>query len=267
MSPELISLKNKFPFQLGCTSYVLPDHILPNVEFLAEKVDGIELLVFEDDETSNYPTRDEIKRLNELKTQHDLTYTVHLPLYQRLGSRNEAERVKARDAIIRAVDATRALNPFAFDLHLEPDEYTGNQPVSDLAAWQDQHRTSLTELIERGLPNEITGIETLQYPYEWVDELVFALDFNICLDIGHVWLMKYDASAYLDKYLPHVRNVHIHGSTDGKDHRGLDVLPIKQITDFFDALAAVPRERMVCVEVFGIEKLQPSLELLKQLTI
>ncbi|MFC1467497.1 cobamide remodeling phosphodiesterase CbiR [Verrucomicrobiota bacterium] len=264
MNPELISLKNRFPFRLGCTSYVLPDHILPNVGFLADKVDGIELLLFEDDETSNYPTPEEIKRLNEIAAEHNLAYSVHLPLYQKLGSRNEAERTKGRDAILRAVDATRALNPFAFDLHLEPDQYDKAKPVNDLVAWQDQHRKSLTEMIARGLPNKITGVETLEYPFEWVDDIVFDLNFNVCLDIGHVWLMNYDADAYLEKYLPRVRNVHLHGVENGKDHRSLDVLPPEQIARFFNALAAVPRERMVCVEVFGIEKLHPSLQALKK---
>jgi sugar phosphate isomerase/epimerase len=265
MIPELISLKNRFPFRLGCTSYVLPDHILPNVEFLADKVDGIELLVFEDDQTSNYPTAEEIMRLNELKEQHDLAYSVHLPLYQKLGSRNEAERIKGRDAMLRAVDATRALNPFAFDLHLEPDQADKHNPVSDRSAWQNQHRKSLTEMIARGLPREITGIETLEYPFEWVDPIVFDLGFNVCLDIGHVWLMNYDADAYLEKYLPHVRNVHLHGIQSGKDHRSLDTLPIEQIAGFFDALASVPKERMVCIEVFSLEKLCPSLNLMELL--
>ena len=89
--------------------------------------------------------------------------------------------------------------------------------------------------------------------------------------------MNYDADAYLEKYLPRVRNIHLHGIENGKDHRSLDVLPAEQITRFFDALAAVPRDlpseagtakegRMVCVEVFGLEKLQPSLKALEALT-
>lgn len=263
MTPELISLKNKFSFRLGCTSYVLPDHILPNVRFLADKVDGVQLLLFEDDKTSNYPSAEEIKELNEIAAENDLIYTVHLPLYQKLGSRDEAERIKGRDALLRAVDATRALNPFAFDLHLEPDQYDKAKPVNDLTAWQDQHRKSLTEMLERGLPREITGIETLEYHYEFVDEIVFELGFNVCLDIGHVWLMDYDYDAYLKKYLPHARNIHMHGVENGKDHRGLHVLPIEQINHFLETVESSAMERFVCVEVFGLKPLQASLKALQ----
>jgi len=37
------------PFRVGATSYVLPDHILPNVEYLAPMVDDVELVLFETD--------------------------------------------------------------------------------------------------------------------------------------------------------------------------------------------------------------------------
>ena len=148
----------------------MPDFILPNIEFLADKIEAIQLLIFEDDETSNYPTTDEVKRLVELAEINNLIYSVHLPMYQRLGSRDESERIKGRDAILRAIDATRAINPFTFDLHLEPDEYDYKNPVKDLSAWQNQHQKSLSEMIERGIPTEKIGIETLEYPYEWIEK-------------------------------------------------------------------------------------------------
>ncbi len=271
-NPELTVLKRNFPFRLGCTSWVLPDYILPNVEFLAGKIEAIQLLIFEDDSTSNYPTADEVKRLVELAEDNDMVYSVHLPMYQRLGSRDENERIKGRDAILRAIDATIPINPFAFDLHLEPDEYDIKNPVHDLTAWQDQHRKSLTELIERGVPTEKIGIETLEYPFEWVDDIVFDLDFNVCLDIGHVWKMNYDEQKYLQRYLPLVRNVHLHGirAEDNKDHQPLNHLTKTKLLQFFEALEKTPYkredvERMVCIEVFGAENLAPSLEFLSAL--
>jgi hypothetical protein len=69
----------------GATSYVLPDHILPNVEYLGPIVDDVELVLFETDEYgSNLPGPAEIARLLELAAEHDLSYTVHLPLDLRL---------------------------------------------------------------------------------------------------------------------------------------------------------------------------------------
>ena len=87
-------MKNRFPFRLGTTSYILHDDILPNVHFLKDKVDHIELLVFESDETSNYPAPSLIQELNKIAEDNDLTYTVHLPINIKLGTLNETKRKK-----------------------------------------------------------------------------------------------------------------------------------------------------------------------------
>ena len=43
-------------FRIGTTSYVIPDDILPNVEYLASRVDDVQLVLFETDEYgSNLP--------------------------------------------------------------------------------------------------------------------------------------------------------------------------------------------------------------------
>ena len=45
-----------YPFRLGTTSYIIPNSILPNVRYLADKVKDIELVLFEsDDGISNFP--------------------------------------------------------------------------------------------------------------------------------------------------------------------------------------------------------------------
>ncbi|MCU0508776.1 MAG: sugar phosphate isomerase/epimerase, partial [Anaerolineae bacterium] len=36
-------------FRVGTTSYIVPDNILPNVEYLAPLVDDVELVLFETD--------------------------------------------------------------------------------------------------------------------------------------------------------------------------------------------------------------------------
>ena len=74
------------PFRLGTTSYILPDALLPNVRFLADKVRDVELLFFEVDEAQNaLPNPKVFTELEALARAHDLTYTVHLPLALCLG--------------------------------------------------------------------------------------------------------------------------------------------------------------------------------------
>ncbi len=51
----LKSLKNRFPFRLGTTSYIIPADLMTNVRLLSPLVDDIELVLFEADDESNLP--------------------------------------------------------------------------------------------------------------------------------------------------------------------------------------------------------------------
>ncbi len=84
-----------FPFRFGTTSYIVPDEIIPNVEFLKERVDDIELVLFESDEFSNLPSEDDIRRLANTADEHGLSYSVHLPLDAYLGHSDRSERLRS----------------------------------------------------------------------------------------------------------------------------------------------------------------------------
>lgn len=58
VAPTLQSMKGIFPFRLGTTSYILPDGLVTNVEFLGPLVDDVELVLFESEEVSNLPGAD-----------------------------------------------------------------------------------------------------------------------------------------------------------------------------------------------------------------
>ena len=113
---------NKPEFRLGTTSYIIPADILPNVQFLAGKVQDVELVLFEvDDGTNNLPDPQTIQTLFELSQQQDLSYTVHLPLDLRLGSDGDEQHVSLIKAK-RVIDCTRSLKPWAYVLHLDGRE-------------------------------------------------------------------------------------------------------------------------------------------------
>ena len=101
-----------YPFRLGTTSYILPDDILPNARYLAGKVSDIELILFEvDDGPNNLPSPHVIDELVNIAGEHDLTYTVHLPLDLKLGedgSEYDQSLVKAK----RVIECTRGLDPW-----------------------------------------------------------------------------------------------------------------------------------------------------------
>lgn len=92
--------------RIGTTSYIIPDDILPNVRYLADKVDDIELVLFESEEMSNLPDEKTIRELSLLGESHDLSYTVHFPLDIYPGSRDQQERSRFLRTIERIVTLT-----------------------------------------------------------------------------------------------------------------------------------------------------------------
>ncbi len=127
-----------FPFRLGTTSYIIPDDILPNARYLADKVSDIELILFEvDDGPNNLPSPEVIHELSQIASQYDLTYTVHLPLDLKLGdhgSEQDQSLVKAE----RVIDCTRELDPWAYVLHLDGRSVRTSSDAAAIKHWQDQ---------------------------------------------------------------------------------------------------------------------------------
>ena len=162
------TMKNRFPFRLGTTSYILPADLLTNVRFLAPYVDDIELILFEADDQSNLPDRNAITELHSLARSHDLSYTVHLPLGLTLGATEEEERRTSVAKALRVVELTSPLNPAAYVVHFEGDR-RGLIPSEHMTGWTNSLRASVKDLLKTGIPSPLFCVETLDYPFALVD--------------------------------------------------------------------------------------------------
>jgi sugar phosphate isomerase/epimerase len=258
------TLKGQFPFRLGTTSYIIPDDLVPNVTFLADKIDDVELVLFESDEISNLPDQDVIETLIALAEACDLTYTVHLPLDIDLGSREATARRRSVEKCRRVIYLTEPLQPFAYLLHL-PGRRNGRDPADDLTSWTTALEESIRQLLDNGPAPETFCAETLAYPYEHVWDLVQRHGLSVCLDIGHILLSGYDLAAYLDIYLPRCRVVHLHGIREGKDHRDIGGLAHHDLTRILGDLqaTATQQERVLTLEVFDRRDFDRSLNVLR----
>jgi sugar phosphate isomerase/epimerase len=88
---------------------------------------------------------------------------------------------------------------------------------------------------------------------------------NVCLDIGHHLLNGVAPEAYLDRYLPRTRVLHLRGVEEGHDHRSLAFLPDGLLTALVDRLGGGPEKpRVLTVEIFDEEALNQSLNVLRQ---
>jgi sugar phosphate isomerase/epimerase len=251
--------------RIGTTSYILADDILPNVRHLAPLVDDIELVLFESEGQDNYPSEATIAELRALAVEHGLTYTVHFPLDVYPGSRDPKERERTLRTYLHVIELTRQLDPFAYVLHLTPDSWSAI-PSDDIPAWQDALDGSLSALLARSsIDPSMLCVETLSYPFAYVVPLVEKYDLSVTLDIGHIWLMGYDAEDACSSLLERTRVCHLHGVRDGKDHRSLEVGDSHEIGFFLDSLARQSRDgkqRVLTLEVFDEHDFATSLSLL-----
>ncbi len=255
------SWKKNYPFRLCCPSFIYPAGYVENVRKLADHVDEIELLLLES-APGSLPTQAEISELKQLATEKKITHNIHLPTDVSPGAGNAAERSRAVDALIRAIDRSAVLSPTSYTLHLP---YTGSDFTRPADPdWLDHIETSAEKLLSQtGLPPETVALETLDYPPSFLDRILERFDFGLCLDTGHLMVHGHDCRAVFDRYKHRLPIIHTHGVDKGQDHLALDRLNPEQTAAIRSMLSEF--RGTVSLEVFSLEKLTVSLDYLHKI--
>jgi len=246
---------------LATTSYIYPDLIVPNVAFLGPFFDEIELVLFESEGQDNHPDEKQINELINLSRSLEVGFNIHLPIDIFLGDKREEARSNGISIVKRMVDRTLCLNPSVYTLHFDLRDKNG-QDETDVESWQKRIIRSAEEILACGIePNRIS-VETLGYPFEWIEDIVKKFGFSICLDIGHILIYGQDPRLYLEKYLPAVSTIHLHGFQNDIDHLSIDRLPEPVLNIILSHLRTY--NGIVSLEVFSIDDLKRSLIVLEE---
>jgi len=254
-----------YPFRLGTTSYIIPDDILPNAHYLVGKVRDIELILFEvDDGPNNLPSTEVIEELLLIAQQHDMTYTVHLPLDLKLGE-NGSEYNQSLVKAKRVIDCTRGLNPWAYVLHLDGRSVRTSTDEGLIRGWQDQSAHALELVAEWAGNAEKLAVENLEtYPLDFIQPVLDRIPVSRCVDIGHLWLDGHDPIPYLQAALPRTRVVHMHGIAE-RDHRSLAFMEPEKVREVWDELVRANYKGVLTLEMFSEEDFISSLEVIERI--
>lgn len=240
--------------RLGTTSYIYPADILTNVRSLADKVDDIEIVIFEcDDRGTDLPDRQTVVELREIASAHGLTYTVHLPLDLHLPFQE-----RGMETAVRVIKTFMDLRPHGFIIHWEGDEPA--QPRQG-SAWKQRTIACLNCLAAEAGSFDRLCVENMdgQSP-EVLDTILSNSDVSCCVDVGHLWKDGLDPLHFLDAWLPRAKVVHLHG-IGRRDHKGLSLMPsseldpvVSRLRDCFDGVVTLEvfnePDFRDCVEAF-----------------
>ena len=255
------SYKGLFPFKICTTSFIYPDMYAPNVTMLGPYLDEIELLLFDSTYEGSLPTAARINELSELFSKFRLTCNVHLPLDISLGDSDIRKRLQAIEAVRHIIRLTAPLTPSTYTVHFTYEEKSRSQKAIGL--WRNRVIKSIDEILKEDISPEKFSVENLvEYPFEWVDDIIARTGFHTCIDIGHFIERGEDFESAFYKYISTTDILHIYGVKDHKDHLSLDCLREKEI----DSLVNILKDfsGIVSIEVFSFDKLVSSLAVMDQ---
>lgn len=263
-----MSCKQRFPFRFGTTSYIIPADIIPNVEFLKDKVDDIELVFFESDEFSNLPSASDMQKLAHLAEESALTYSVHLPLDVYFGHPDRDERERSVSKCLKIIELTCNLPKSAYVMHFEAG------PGIDINSFSFDQQSLFIEALHDsvamllGATDEAASTfcaENLNYPFELVWPVVEEFALSVTLDVGHLEYYGFPTQHYFERYLHRARVLHMHGSHDGKDHHSISFMKPEVLDMVMKALADQNEEgRVMTMEIFSQEDFLSSCSIMQR---
>ena len=253
------SYKSVFPFSLGTTSFIYPDDYVSNVKRIGPYLDEIELLFFESSRSDSLPAPTVINELSLLSENLDLKYNVHLPTDVSISHPERDRQHRAVDAIKEVLMLVSPLSPTTCTLHIDYSEPSFS--AKTVSAWQDRVRPNLAKILDMDLDSSRISIETLDYPFELIEDVVEEFGLSVCLDLGHMILYGYDIDAAFKKYSDKTSIIHLHGVADDHDHLALDCLPDTIKFKIIEILRKF--NQTVSLEVFSYSNLASSLNWLE----
>lgn len=251
-----MTYKNKFPFRIGCTSYVIPDRIIPNVIEMANVADDIELLFFESSESCQFLSKEERKDLYTLANSFNLTYSVHCPTDILSVNCDNVQIDNFIFQLEQIINQTLDLPVSGYIIHL--DDFSG--------AERNQQILNICNSISRlnNIDNRIMCIENLAYDPFINYDIVKKFNFSACIDMGHLWLYEQNWSDFCVKMLPFTKIFHLHGVSNFKDHRSLANADPHLLVDFIGKFLT-NYSNVLTIELFKKETTLESFEILRRL--
>jgi len=268
----LSRLFNDLPFKISAPSMVFGDVLIENVQYLADIVDHIEIVLFQTDELDNLPSRPDIEKLKEIGVEKRITYSVHLPTSLEIASRDEK---KLKGSIRRAVEMITLMSecfPLYYILHIPfttptltpvPGCYFSKEDQQEFTVWTRRALSSLQTLHQQAGVDGRLLVENINYSPMFLEPMWQSGLCHLCLDLGHLLLGRENVLAVMKKYPAVTREIHLHGVRGHEEHLSLSALPTGMVQEWVKYLVGISYKGILNLEVFSPGDLQRSLAVLR----
>jgi sugar phosphate isomerase/epimerase len=261
----------ELPFKIGAPSMVFGENLLVNARQLSAIVDHIEIVLFYTTMLHNFPTISEIKALKTLGTNEDVSFSVHLPAFLEIASRDRKKREKSVQLAIDLINIMDELNPMYHILHIPytsptltpvPGLYFTGEHRNKFIVWTKRATESL-EKIQRAIePHNKILVENINYSPIFLENFWELKLCGFCLDMGHLMLGRESVIAVTKQFMAVTEEVHLHGVKENEEHLSLAVLPETRVSKWVKFLEAAAYRGVVNLEVFSAEDLETSIRIL-----
>ncbi len=262
-----IALKN-LPYRIGASSMVFGHDTTENASILADIVDHMEIVLFHTPNLHNIPDRREIRRLNEIRRQEGITYSVHLPASLEIASPREQKRNEHLRMIREIVARMEELEPVYYILHIPfspptlaavPGQYFKSGNGTKWEDWTARALESLSCLRDTAPELSNLLLENINYSPHLLKPFLKEGCRRLCLDIGHMLLGAEPVVEILEDSLDETRELHLHGVKGHEEHLSASVLPEALLIDIFRCLHRKRFDGVLNLEVFAPDDLHRSL--------
>lgn len=259
-------------FAISAPSMVFGRDLLENVDRLSRMLHHVEIVLFYTPALHNIPTESEVQVLNAIKTQKNLTFSVHLPASLEIAAEDAALRRGAVDRANGIIDRMAGLHPEHYVMHIpmtpptltaQPGCYITDGDNGRFDGWRDRALAGLAGIQGKtGLGHRLL-VENINYSPNLLEPFLEQGLCGMCVDIGHLLLGNENVREVLARYLPRTDEIHLHGVEGWQEHIALDVLPQERVKAWIGCLNAFGFSGVVNLEVFDPEDLKKSLRMLE----
>ena len=250
---------------------VFGENLLENAYLLAGIVDHIEIVLFFTPTLHNFPSVGEVNALKKLGADEDVSFSVHLPAFLEIASRNRKKREKSVQMVIDLINFMDELNPTYHILHIPvtpptltsvPGRYLTIEHRDKFIDWTRRATESLERIQNRiDQKNEIL-VENINYSPVFLESFWNSGLCGFCLDMGHLMLGQESVSGVTRQFMTVIREIHLHGVKGHEEHLSLAVLPEARVSKWVKLLVEASYGEVVNLEVFSEEDLEASISIL-----